>query len=71
MSATELQHLIDMANDIARNFSFHPDTEDRIADHLKRFWAPSMKRAIIGHVQAGGAGLASSAIAAVKQLEIS
>jgi hypothetical protein len=68
-SNIELEHLIDMANDIARNFSFHTDTEDRIADHLTRFWAPSMRRLITGHVQAGGMGLADPAIEAVKRLE--
>lgn len=66
----ELAHLVAMANDIARNFSFHPDTEDRIADHLTRFWAPSMRRKISDHVAAGGVGLADSAIAAVKRLEV-
>lgn len=69
MSSTELDHLVEMANDIARNFSFHPDTESRIADHLTRFWAPSMKRSIAAHVRAGGAGLAAPAIAAVKRLD--
>ncbi len=65
----ELQHLVEMANDIARNFSFHPDTEDRIADHLTRFWAPSMRRLIADHVRTGGSGLAASAIEAVKRLD--
>lgn len=64
----ELGHLVDMANDIARNFSFHPDCEARIADHLKRFWAPSMRNKIAAHVAAGGTGLADSAIEAVKRL---
>lgn len=64
----ELDHLVEMANDIARNFSFHPDTEDRIADHMTRFWAPSMRRLITDHVARGGTGLADSAIEAVKRL---
>lgn len=66
---TELQHLVDMANDIARNFSFHHDAEERIADHLSRFWAPALRRRIIAHVEAGGVGLADSAIEAVRRLE--
>ena len=65
----ELEHLVDMANDIARNFSFHPDTAERVADHLTRFWAPSMRRLISSHVKAGGEGLADSAIEAVKLLD--
>lgn len=64
----ELGHLVAMANDIARNFSFQPDGVARIADHLQRFWAPSMRRKITEHVAAGGSGLADSAIEAVKSL---
>ncbi len=69
MSGGELKHLIDMANDIARNFSFHPDTAERVADHLARFWAPSMRTLISEHVRSGGQGLADSAIEAVKLLD--
>ena len=65
----ELAHLVDMANDIARNFSFQPDSAARIADHLRRFWAPSMRHKISAHVAAGGSGLADSAIEAVKSLQ--
>jgi formate dehydrogenase subunit delta len=65
----ELAHLVDMANDIARNLGFNADCEARIADHLQRFWAPSMRRKISEHVAAGGSGLADSAIEAVKRLK--
>ena len=67
--ASELPHLIEMANDIARNLSFNPDAPERIADHLSRFWAPSMRRLIVAHVEAGGVGLADNAIEAVKRLD--
>ena len=40
----EIEHLVKMANQIADNFSFHGDAEKRTADHLRRFWAPSMRR---------------------------
>ena len=69
MSKGELDHLVAMANDIARNFSFHPDPSERIADHLTRFWAPSLRDLISAHVEAGGEGLADSAIEAVKLLQ--
>jgi hypothetical protein len=59
-----------MANDIARNLGFHGDAEVRIAEHLTRFWAPSMREMIKGHVRDGGAGLSDSAIAAVKALAV-
>lgn len=64
----ELEHLVDMANDIAMNFAFHDNGAERIADHLNRFWAPSMKRRLAEHVAAGGQGLADAAIEAVKRL---
>ena len=68
MSDSQLQHLVDMANDITRNFSFQSDTAARVADHMTRFWAPSMRSMIREHVASGGQGLADAAIEAVKQL---
>ncbi len=40
----EIEQLMKMANQIAANFSFHHDGVGRLADHLQRFWAPSMIR---------------------------
>jgi formate dehydrogenase subunit delta len=40
-------HLKKMANQIARNQSLLGDPEDtaqRVADHITRFWAPSMRQ---------------------------
>ncbi|MEM1410868.1 MAG: formate dehydrogenase subunit delta [Pseudomonadota bacterium] len=68
MSDGELEHLVQMANDIARNLAFNADAEARIAAHLQRFWAPVMRAMIRDHVRAGGAGLSDLAMAAVKQL---
>lgn len=53
----EVRQLEKMANQIADNFSFHGDAVDRIADHLKRFWAPSMQRKLIEFEQSGEAEL--------------
>ena len=53
----EIEHLVKMANQIADNFSFHDDAIDRIADHLQRFWAPSMRRKLIDFNAGGGEGL--------------
>lgn len=68
MSDTELQHLVAMANDIARNFSFQPDTAEQVANHLARFWAPSMRKRIAAHVAAGGQGLSEAAREGVRRL---
>ena len=53
----EVDNLVKMANQIADNFSFHEDAVDRIADHLMRFWAPSMRDALSDFRAAGGEGL--------------
>jgi formate dehydrogenase subunit delta len=57
-----------MANQIADNFSFHEDSVERVADHLRRFWAPSMREQLIAFQQAGGAGLKPDVNAALERL---
>lgn len=44
------QNLIDMANRIGDFFDSMPDHEealDGIADHIRRFWEPRMRRALL------------------------
>ncbi len=65
----ELEHLVKMANQIADNFSFHGDAGDRVADHMERFWAPSMRRALAEFAAAGGEGLHRSVREALRRLE--
>ncbi|RQS20730.1 formate dehydrogenase subunit delta [Burkholderia sp. Bp8998] len=43
-------HLIDMANQIGAFFESMPDREEAlsgIADHIRRFWEPRMRRALL------------------------
>ncbi|WP_164937634.1 formate dehydrogenase subunit delta [Bradyrhizobium guangxiense] len=51
--------LIYMANQIGK--FFQSQGQDKavtgIAEHIKKFWDPRMKRAIFAHLDAGGAGL--------------
>ncbi|BBO13781.1 formate dehydrogenase subunit delta [Bradyrhizobium sp. TM102] len=51
--------LIYMANQIGKFFESqgHGKTVPGIAEHIKKFWDPRMKRAIFAHLDAGGAGL--------------
>jgi molybdopterin-guanine dinucleotide biosynthesis protein A len=63
----EVEHLVNMANQIADNFSFHDDAVDRTSDHLQRFWAPSMLRMLIEFDASGGAGLKPSVRDALKK----
>jgi formate dehydrogenase subunit delta len=57
MLMQEVDSLVKMANQIAENFSFHDDAVERIADHLKRFWAPSMRQALSAYCAADGEGV--------------
>ena len=68
-SHDELQTLLKMANQIAANFSFHDDAVDRTADHLNRFWAPSMRKMLLDHLAVGGAGLDDLALQAAQRLD--
>jgi len=51
--------LIHMANQIGKFFqSQGPDQAVfGIADHIRKFWDPRMRSAILAHFDAGGAGL--------------
>jgi formate dehydrogenase subunit delta len=51
--------LIYMANQIGRFFQSqgHDKAVPGIAEHIKKFWDPRMKRAIFAHLDAGGVGL--------------
>lgn len=65
------EHLVHMANDIADFFAAEPDREVAIAgiaDHIRRFWDPRMRRQLDEHLQAGGEGLQALALAAAQQL---
>jgi formate dehydrogenase subunit delta len=68
MSDAELEHLVAMANDIARNLAFNEDAEQRMVAHLERFWAPVLRDRLRAHVASGGAGLSDLAMAAAKRL---
>ncbi|MEW5834647.1 MAG: formate dehydrogenase subunit delta [Pseudomonadota bacterium] len=60
-----------MVNDIANYFAAEPDHAAGvagIADHLKKFWDPTMRRQIIAHLEAGGEGLEPLAKEAVQKL---
>jgi hypothetical protein len=64
----EVEQLAKMANQIAENFSFHDDAVERLTDHLKRFWAPSMHKKLIEFDQSGEAELKPAVREALKAL---
>lgn len=66
-----VEHLCQMVNDIAHYFAAEPDHVlgvGGVAEHLKKFWDPVMRRQIIAHLDAGGEGLEPMAREAVRQL---
>ena len=67
----DVARLVAMANDIAAFFDAEPDqavAAEGVRSHLSRFWEPRMRREIIAHAESGGAGLAPTALAAVRLL---
>jgi len=63
--------LVYMANQIGNFFrSQGPDKAvPGITEHLKKFWEPRMRAAIVAHLDAGGDGLAPEVRAAVEALK--
>lgn len=54
------ESLIRMANQIGTFFEAMPDRAealDGLAQHLKKFWEPRMRRQFLAHIDAGGANL--------------
>ncbi len=55
-----ISRLVAMANDIGAFFGSDADKAEaakNVAGHLTRFWDPRMRREIVAHYRAGGAGL--------------
>jgi formate dehydrogenase subunit delta len=66
-----IERLVSMANDIGAFFDAEPDRIEAakgVANHLKRFWDPRMRRQIVSHYREGGAGLKDVARAGVALL---
>lgn len=57
----KIDRLVTMANQIGAFFNAEPDKSEAaksVANHLKRYWDPRMRREIVAHYrEAGGAGL--------------
>ncbi len=64
----ETAHLVSMANDIAINLSLHADADERIADHINRYWAPRMRRLLLEYAAGGGQDLSETLLPALNKL---
>ena len=69
-AASPEDKLVRMANQIGQFFQSQPHQEAvaGIADHLRSFWTPKMRRQIADHAAAGGAGLDPLTLEAVQLL---
>mgnify|MGYP001821374070 FL=1 len=67
----EITHLVSMANDIAANLSFHADADEKIADHINRFWTPRMRTLLTDYAAGGGEGLAETMLPVLDRLKVS
>lgn len=68
MENSEKEHLVSMANDIAANLSFHRDADERIANHIRSFWAPRMRKLLLDYAADNGEGLSPEMTGALKKL---
>jgi formate dehydrogenase subunit delta len=66
----DIQQLIKMANNIASFFESEPDVTKgakSVADHLKNFWDPRMRREILRYAnEQGGKGLKGIVLEALR-----
>ena len=67
---SNLERLVYMANQIARNFEAlgHDAAAKATADHIASFWDPRMKAQIFACLEDGGAGLSPTGRAAIELL---
>lgn len=61
-------HLVAMVNEIAAFFAGEDPTmaAQNVANHLRRYWDPRMRRQIVEHASKGGEGLSPVAKAGVE-----
>ena len=66
----DIHHLVKMANSIGDFFGSEPDTAKGakgVADHIRNFWDPRMRRQIFTHIdQTSGEGLSDLVLTALR-----
>ena len=71
MSSSPEQRLVYMANQIGKFFQSqgHDKAVPGVADHIRKFWDPRMRRQIYAYLAAGGAGLDPDVRKAIESLK--
>jgi formate dehydrogenase subunit delta len=64
--------LVYMANQIGKFFQNqgHDKAVPGITEHIKKFWDPRMRKAIVAHLERGGAGLDANVRDAIERLRV-
>jgi formate dehydrogenase subunit delta len=67
VGAHTIDKLVIQANQIAAFFAAQGEERavPQIADHVKKFWDPRMRKTMAAHLDAGGAGLHALALSAL------
>ena len=71
MSHNTDDRLVYMANQIGKFFQSqgHDQAVAGVADHIRKFWDPRMRKAIFAHLDAGGTGLDPNVLEALTTLQ--
>ena len=66
----DLERLITMANQIGDFFAPYPPERARegLRNHLRTYWDPRMRNALLAHIDAGGDGVDDRVVEAAQQL---
>jgi formate dehydrogenase subunit delta len=69
--SSSLDRLVYMANQIGKFFQSqgHDKAVPGIAEHIKKFWDPRMRKQIDAHLDTGGAGLDANVRDALESLK--
>jgi len=72
VSGTGTQHLVQMANDIGNFFRAQPRDEAvaGIANHIRSFWSPQMRKKLMGQLDSGVVGLDELPLEAMRSLSL-
>jgi formate dehydrogenase subunit delta len=70
MSHSNRNNLVYMANQIGKFFESqgHDQEVAGVADHIRKFWDPRMRKGIYAHLDAGGTGLDPNVLEALTTL---
>jgi len=71
MSTSQIQHLISMINQISSNNNYKKSDEETasfVANHIRNFWARSMKEQILRYATEDGSELSNASRIALTQL---